>query len=308
VLLSLAHALRGLLSRQLYPLLVGGSLGVFLYARSRGWALEPVVLASGVASLALVLLLERWMPHRADWRRAPSNEPDDLRTDATSAAVLLAVVDPLLKAALPVLAVVGLQALPAWAPLFPQQAPFAVQVLLALLWSELARYAVHRWHHERPALWWLHAMHHGSTRLYWLNGLRFHPLNYAFNTVAALGPLWLLGAPAEVLLAVAAITQPVQLVQHANVALRSGVWNRVFSTTEVHRWHHSARPAEANANYGSALVLWDQVFGTYLAPQAQGPQRIGLFGASSAYPATAGYWRQLLSFLRPPCCRITCCA
>ena len=55
-------------------------------------------------------------------------------------------------------------------------------------------------------------------------------------------------------------------------------------------------------------MLWDQVFGTYLAPQAQGLQRIGLFGASSAYPATAGYWRQLLSFMRPPCCRPTCSA
>jgi sterol desaturase/sphingolipid hydroxylase (fatty acid hydroxylase superfamily) len=163
---------------------------------------------------------------------------------------------------------------------------------------------MHRWHHATPALWRLHALHHGSERLYWLNNFRFHPLNHGLNTLASLLPLWLLGLPEAALLGATMLTQPVVMLQHMNIDLRSGWLNRVLSTNEAHRWHHSTEPAEANANYGSALLLWDHVFGSFLhRPSPQRPAAIGLFGSARAYPARASYWRQLLGGWQPACCR-----
>jgi len=291
---------RALISRHLLWLSIGASLVAFLIARANGGPLETVVTLSSIVVLALAAVLERWMPYRPAWNQASG----DTRTDLGSAAVLIGAVDPLLKVALPV-ALITLW--PAAAQLEPaahpaHDLPFALQVVSALLWIELAKYGTHRWHHANRGLWWLHALHHSSRRLYTLNNFRFHPLNHAINQVFAIGPLLLAGVPADVLLACLAITQPVLMLQHANIELRSGWLNRVFSSNEAHRWHHSASVAEANCNFGSALLLWDHVFGTWRAA-GSGPAAIGLFGDGGHYPATRGYLTQLGSMFGPACCR-----
>lgn len=283
--------------RQLYLLAVGGSLAAFWLAERAGWPLEPVVFGWSVLVLATGAWLERAAPFDARWRQSHQ----DTATDATSAAVLIGVIDPLLKAAVPVLAVLLAGAAPASG--WPLEAwPFAAQVAAALVWIEFAKYWSHRAHHNVQGLWWLHALHHGSERLYWLNNFRFHPLNHLVNTLAAMLPLALVGAPHEVLLATVAVSQPVLMLQHLNADTRNGWLNRVFSTNELHRWHHSAASQEANSNFGSSLVLWDQVFGTYRR-QAGRPARVGLFGDGGGYPARASYLQQLLSAFTPACCR-----
>jgi ornithine lipid hydroxylase len=285
------------MTRQLYVLAVGGSLVAYWLAHSLNWALPPVVLGWSVLVLSIGALLERVAPYDRRW----GHLGQDTATDVTSAAVVIGLVDPAVKASMPVLAAALFAAHPGndW-PLASW--PFVAQVAAAVLWIEFAKYWSHRAHHEVHALWWLHAMHHGSERLYWLNNFRFHPLNHVINTFLAMFPLIALGAPQDVLLAAVAFTQPVLMLQHLNADTRSGWLNRILNTNELHRWHHSAEPREANTNFGSSLVLWDQVFGTY-RPQPGRPARIGLFGDGNGYPARASYLQQLLSALTPACCR-----
>ncbi|MES2091767.1 MAG: sterol desaturase family protein, partial [Pseudomonadota bacterium] len=274
-----------LLTHHLYPLSVGGSLAAFLTGRALGWPLELIVVACSLMVLASGALLERVMPFEARWRTPHG----DGRTDAVSAVTLIGLVDPAIKAALPVLAVALLPDSGAL-PLFPTGVPFLLQVLLAVAWIEFAKYWSHRAHHTVTALWWLHALHHSSQRLYWLNNFRFHPLNHLLNALASMLPLWLIGAPTDVLLGAAAVTQPILMLQHANLDLRSGYLNRIFSTNEVHRWHHSTRPDEANANFGSVFVLWDRVFGTYrYSNRSNAPAGVGLFGDGGGYPSGQSY-------------------
>lgn len=299
---KLGAALRFLGCRHLYVLAAGGGAGVFAAALALGWPLAPALTGWSLAVLAVGIGLERWRPFEPAWARADG----DTATDALSAAVLVAGVDPLLKAVLPLAAAAALGT-KAGSPWLLAGWPLAAQVVAAVLWLELARYGVHRLHHQVPALWRLHALHHGARRLYWLNNLRFHPLNHALNTLVSTLPLLLLGAPAEVLLGALALTQPVMLLQHLNAQTANGWQNWVFSTNEIHRWHHSTTPAEAHANYGSALVLWDLVFGTYKAADATSrPQHIGLFGNGDDHPTQASYGQQVLAPFRPllpACCR-----
>ena len=178
--------MRALISRHLLWVSVCASLLAFLIARANGGPLELVVLLASLGVLALGALLERLMPYRREW-----NQPvGDTRTDLASAAVLLALVDPLLKALLPVLVVLAWPRAAATppAPGFGSELGFFMQVLAALLWLEAAKYGSHRWHHRSRALWWLHALHHSSQRLYTLNNFRFYPLKQPLNLGSMFSP------------------------------------------------------------------------------------------------------------------------
>jgi sterol desaturase/sphingolipid hydroxylase (fatty acid hydroxylase superfamily) len=80
------------------------------------------------------------------------------------------------------------------------------------------------------------------------------------------------------------------------VRVRLGPLNYLFSMAELHRWHHARDLHEANTNYGSNLIVWDLVFGTFYWPRdRQPPEDIGIPDLP-AFPQ--GYWGQLLSPFR----------
>lgn len=295
--------MKWLISRYLLGAVVLSNVVLFFLARQSGWNLELVVLLGTLGSLALACGLERVLPHDPRWGGMKA----DTATDLTSAAIIVAIVDPVLKYVGPVLAV-GAWQLFGWStPLgeWLTTQPYVPQMLAVIVSSELGRYWAHRWHHTHRWLWKLHAFHHSSERLYALNNFRFHPLNYLNNFVLGVFPLMLLGVPAEVMLGYLAVSQPVLMLQHANLDLRSGWLNYIFSTNEVHRWHHSTVPAEANRNYGYALALWDHVFRTFhYVPSRNAPHRIGLFAESADYPAHDSYLAQVADAFKPGCCRL----
>ena len=59
------------------------------------------------------------------------------------------------------------------------------------------------------------------------------------------------------------------LFQHSNCDVRLGWFNYLISGPEVHRWHHSLKLAESNANYAHSFVIWDLLFGTYFRPRGR---------------------------------------
>jgi len=143
--------------------------------------------------------------------------------------------------------------------------------------AELGTYWVHRFQHEWPLLWRFHATHHSATRLYWLNAARFHFLDIFMNTIPIAIPLIALGAPPEIFILTALFSTVHGIFQHANMKLRLGPLNWIFSMAELHRWHHSKLMQESNTNYGQNLSVWDTVFGTrYLPMDREPPNDIGL--------------------------------
>lgn len=78
-------------------------------------------------------------------------------------------------------------------------------------------------------------------------------------------------------------------LQHANVAIDSGVLDRVFSTPALHRWHHSEYYDEGDTNYGATTSIWDQVFGTWFRPNRVFDSPVGV-GRMPNFPTT---WHEL---------------
>lgn len=179
--------------------------------------------------------------------------------------------------------------------LWPASWPLWGQWALALIVYEFGHYWAHRMAHEIDLLWRFHSLHHSSQRLYFLNAARFHPIDTAWLGLVSTVPLLALGAPRTVILLVAAVGVVHGVLQHANLQLRLGPLNWIFSTAELHRWHHSKTLEEANSNYGTNLILWDTAFGTRFLPEREPSADVGI-SEPVGYPR--GYLGPLLAPFR----------
>jgi sterol desaturase/sphingolipid hydroxylase (fatty acid hydroxylase superfamily) len=276
-----------------FPFSLALAFWLFFELVNAGW--DPA-LASGppiAAHYTFLALAERWLP----WHRSWLHSRGDLRTDVGLFAVngaLGGVLGPAL--------LVGATAFGARLSAhlggagWPGGWPLLVQLPLALVVAELVEYSFHRAMHEVPWLWRIHATHHSAPRLYWLNAARFHPIDLFLVGVVKMVPLALLGAGAPLLALVNVFSAVHGAFQHANVPVRLGPLNWIFSMTELHRWHHSPVPAESNHNYGGNLIVWDVIFGTrWLPPDREPPEAIGI-EALPAFPM--GFWANLAAPFR----------
>lgn len=130
------------------------------------------------------------------------------------------------------------------------------------------------------------------------NNLTTHPINGLWNQFAPALPWLALGFDARVIASAALFIQVQSFAVHANIGGTLGPLGRWIGSAELHRWHHSVVQGEA-LNFGTALPIWDQVFGTYRALSASGPMRVG----TADLPAGKGWrlWRRML--LAPVCAR-----
>lgn len=295
---------RELASLALFPLLVAAMTAFAVLGSQADPAgrlgLEPAanpVLLSLAAVLLFypaVALLERLHPHRSEWRRAQG----DMRADALHLLVTGPGTSALFEATLRGVAVAAAGWLSAryGLALWPGTWPAVAQLFLAVLVAEFGHYWFHRLSHEHALVWRLHATHHSAPRLYWLNATRFHPLDLFALIACQSVPLVLLGAPPRTFLAYSLFATVYGQLQHANVELRTGALDWLFSTPGLHRFHHSTEPREGNANYGAILIAWDLVFRTLFRPRDRafaGPVGIA---ALPGFPR--GYLGQLASPFR----------
>ena len=268
-------------ARLAFPVVLSAALWATYALIERGS--EPLAAFGPViaVSFATIFALERLFPYERSWLRSHG----DIRVDA-SYAVSSSLLIELLRPAIYAVAL----ALAVWltrdtgSTLWPGTWPVLAQLSLALLVAELPKYWFHRLEHEHDWLWRFHAPHHSVPRLYWLNASRFHPVDLGIDTILGVGSLVALGCD-DVIIALFLVTSTVHGVfQHANLELRCGPLNWIFSMAELHRWHHSRTTVEANHNYGQNLIVWDIVFGTrYLPDDREPPRNVGLAGLPN-YP------------------------
>jgi len=268
---------------------IAGALLLMSFGVDPALAIVPLAMAN----YAFVAIAERLLPLHRSWLHSRG----DLRTD-----VGLAVTNLLMGVVLNPFLLAGATLAGAWLAarigvgLWPSSWPIVGQLALALVIAELVEYSVHRAMHEVPYLWRFHATHHSAPRLYWLNALRFHPIDLFLVGSVKLVPLAMLGAGAPVFALVNLFSAVHGSFQHANVPVRIGPLNWIFSMAELHRWHHSKTIEESNTNYGGNLIFWDIVFGTRFLPEdREPPEEIGI-AALPAFPS--GFWANLASPFR----------
>lgn len=257
-----------------YPGMLATSLVVTTYGIRSGVSPAFMVTSTIFVSALIIAAMQLWMPAETTWRAAPKTFGLDLlhmaSTGIATEGYRAATVGLLTWLALGLQGIVG-------ASLWPDAWPLPFQLALALVIGDLGAYWVHRLCHRSPLLWRVHAMHHSSEQLHAFASARNHPMNAMLAYGSQLLPLTLLGANLETIALLSVFTGVHGLLQHANIALRHGVFNWIFATADLHRWHHSKDFDESNTNFGSNIILWDIVFGTRSLPDGR-PADVGVTG------------------------------
>jgi len=138
---------------------------------------------------------------------------------------------------------------------------------VAYLAVDLFLYGLHRAMHQTRIGWAFHSTHHTSQRFDASLGGRVNWLQRIFDDLFYV-PLVLAGlSPALVLFALE-VNRFSQYWTHTEMIGRLGPVDWLFNTPSNHRVHHHCTPQGRRFNYGSNLVLWDHLFGTY---RAEGP-------------------------------------
>jgi sterol desaturase/sphingolipid hydroxylase (fatty acid hydroxylase superfamily) len=284
-------ALSRITSRLLFPLCLALGVGAALHIIHGGLPLVWVTAGIPAAMLLIVAVMERVMPYDAAGNRSRG----DLKADLSCVVLVAGVLESAIGVIYPAIAAtvyIWFEYYGLVKSAFPSEWPLLLQAVLLLLLSDLAKYWFHRFGHETDLGWRLHSVHHAVKRVYWLNGFRIHPLYHLINFIIAVLPWVCLGASAQVVALYTVLLATSAAFQHANVDLRHGVLNYVFNTNTLHRWHHSRKLHESNANYGAVILLWDLLFGTYRRPDEGAPAEYGMVN-ETGYPMNS-YLKQLI--------------
>ena len=149
---------------------------------------------------------------------------------------------------------------------WPGSLPIGVQLVFMLIISEFFQYWWHRLSHTFSPLWFFHIVHHRPTKIYFLNTARFHPIDKFVEFCVDVLLFIALGAEMEVISLYYIVYGVNGYLQHSNLNLKFGFLNYIFSTNQLHRWHHSTSSKVAFCNFGNNLIIWDMIFGTFHCP------------------------------------------
>uniref|UniRef100_A0A8C0FL06 Alkylglycerol monooxygenase n=1 Tax=Bubo bubo TaxID=30461 RepID=A0A8C0FL06_BUBBB len=138
---------------------------------------------------------------------------------------------------------------------------------LTFLGVDFAYYCFHRISHEVNILWAAHQIHHSSEDYNLFTALRQSVLqkytSWIFNLPMALF------IPPSVFAVHLQFNLLYQFWIHTEVISNLGPLEWILNTPSHHRVHHGRNPYCIDKNYGGTLIIWDRIFGTFEAEDAE---------------------------------------
>jgi alkylglycerol monooxygenase len=134
--------------------------------------------------------------------------------------------------------------------------------ILAYVAIDFVSYWIHRLSHRINILWAAHITHHSSSYFNLSNSFRTSPFQ-DLNRI----PFWLLlafvGFDPKVLFAVFIISSIIEFFTHTQNFPKIKWLEYLFVTPSLHKVHHGKNAIYLDKNYGSTLIIWDKLFGTF---------------------------------------------
>ncbi|MBB4845395.1 sterol desaturase/sphingolipid hydroxylase (fatty acid hydroxylase superfamily) [Paucibacter oligotrophus] len=146
-----------------------------------------------------------------------------------------------------------------------------VSFCLYLLVFDFVNYWLHRGQHQWDWWWALHSLHHSQRRMSMWSDNRNHLLDDVLRDAVFVLLARFIGVEPGQFVALVAISQLMENLQHANVRLWFGpLLERLLVSPRFHRRHHSIGIGHESAgrgtlgghNFGVLFPIWDQLFGT----------------------------------------------
>lgn len=160
--------------------------------------------------------------------------------------------------------------------LFTQSLDEVGAVLLLFVGLEFFYYWYHRTSHTVRWFWASHLVHHSPNQLNLAAAYRLGWFGKFTGTSLFFTPLVLLGFTPVTVLTALFLNLLYQFWLHADWVPKLGWLEYVLNTPSSHRVHHARNPAYLDANFGGVLIVFDRLFGTYVAERKDLPCDFGL--------------------------------
>ncbi|HEU4621793.1 MAG TPA: sterol desaturase family protein [Burkholderiaceae bacterium] len=177
-----------------------------------------------------------------------------------------------------------------------------VSFLLYLVLFDFVDYWLHRGQHTLHWWWQLHALHHSQRDMTFWADQRNHVLDDLIRDAVFALLAVAIGVPPEQFVALVVASRVLQSVQHANVRLHFGPFERVLVSPRFHRRHHaigvghegaSGSAKQWGVNFAVLFPVWDVLFRTadFSAGYPATGVRDQLPGQSPRFPTGRDYGR-----------------
>lgn len=150
--------------------------------------------------------------------------------------------------------------------------------LALFLGVEFLYYWFHRASHRVRWLWATHAVHHSATHFNLSAAIRLGWTGTISGAFVFFLPLALIGFHPAAIALVIGLGLLYQFFLHTALSVSLGPLEWVLNTPRHHRVHHASNDACLDRNYGSVLIVFDRLFGTFAAAPDGEPLRFGLKG------------------------------
>lgn len=142
-------------------------------------------------------------------------------------------------------------------------------LLLYLLAIDFLFYWYHRAQHSFAWLWPIHELHHADAEVNAMTSMRTYWLELPIQVLIITLPTMLLfGSDPTAAKALPFVTVVWLFFTHANLRLRLGPLSPWICGPQVHRIHHSRLSQHRDKNFAQYFPIYDILFGTYWAPEA----------------------------------------
>ena len=170
--------------------------------------------------------------------------------------------------------------------------------LLLFFALEFFYYWLHRAGHRVRWFWGNHSVHHSPNQLNLAASLRIGAFGKLTGNVIFLLPLVWMGFDLRLVLTAVTLNLLYQFWIHATWIPKLGWLEFVLNTPSAHRVHHAANVEYLDANYGGVLIIFDRLFGTYIAERDDVPCRYGLVHPMTSYNPFYVEFAQWISLAR----------
>lgn len=156
--------------------------------------------------------------------------------------------------------------------------PLTIASLLAcFILDDMRYYWHHRVAHRCRWVWAMHVTHHSSTQYNFSVALRQGWTKHFTGTMMFKVPLVVMGFDPAVVLFCGVINPTYQFFLHTELVDKMPRWyEAVFNTPSHHRVHHGRNPQYLDSNYAGTLIIWDKMFGTFVAEDSADRPDYGL--------------------------------
>ena len=193
--------------------------------------------------------------------------------------------------------------------------------VLGIVAMDFVSYWYHRYFHATNLTWSVHVVHHSAEEFNFSTGFRGPFTERIIGILSGAMLLYVLpvfiGLPLEAAIFGYLVRDLWGFACHTQNIRRLGFLEYLLVTPSHHRVHHAMNDRYIDKNYGFVFIIWDKMFGTFVAEDDKEPVIFGvrkpprswdvitvsfheLFAITKASMKTSSWWDKIKIWFMPP--------